>query len=150
FRIQTPEELEATTGVVAEATPMASPAAIAAPEGLTPSLTMSISDSGLTPSATPGEGHIVVEVINDGEQVHDLVILHTDETLDEASAGSMALSWVRGEEVNAMPEGGVGTLSPGSVAYAELHGHAGSHLVFSSLPDANGGLQLETIGVIVY
>jgi hypothetical protein len=154
FRILSPEDLEANYGIAPEATPMASPAAspvaIAAPEGLTPSVTLSVSDSGFTPSAAPGEGHVVIEVVNEGEQVHDVVILHTDETLDEASAGSMALSWVRGEEVNARPEGGVGTLSPGAVAYAEVDSDGGSHLVFSSLPDADGGLQLETVGVIVY
>lgn len=158
LRILTPEELEANYGIVPEdaasatpgASPVASPVAVSAPEGLTPSITLGVSDSGFNPSGAPTAGEQAIEVVNEGEQVHDVVMLHTTETVDEASAGSMALSWVRGEEVTATPVGGVGTLSAGATAYAALTAEAGTYLVFSSLPDANGGLQLETIGVLVF
>lgn len=153
LRILTPEELESNYGVTPEggsATPEASPVAVAAPEGLTSSITLGVSDSGFNPSGAPTAGEQAIEITNEGEQVHDVVMLHTTETVDEASAGSMALSWVRGEEVNATPAGGVGTLSPGKTAYAMLNGETGTYLVFSSLPDTNGGLQLETVGVLVF
>lgn len=153
LRILTPEELEANYGITPEegsATPEASPVAVAAPEGLTASITLGVSDSGFNPSGAPAAGEQAIEIVNEGEQVHDVVMLHTTETVDEASAGSMALSWVRGEDIDAMPVGGVGTLSPGETAYAVLDAQAGTYLVFSSMPDANGGLQLETIGVLVF
>ena len=135
LRILNAEELEANYGIVPEegsATPEASPVAVAAPEGLTAAITLGVSDSGFNPSGAPAAGEQAIE------------------TVDEASAGSMALSWVRGEDIDAMPVGGVGTLSPGATAYAVLDAQAGTYLVFSSLPDANGGLQLETIGVLVF
>lgn len=159
LRILTPEELEANYGIVpeeaADATPGASPVAspvveVSAPEGLTPSITLGVSDSGFTPSGAPAAGEQAIEIVNEGEQVHDVIMLHTTDTVDEASAGSMALAWVRGEDVNASPVGGVGTLSSGTTAYAVLDAQPGTYLVFSSLPDANGGLQLETIGVLVF
>lgn len=153
LRILSPEELEANYGITPEegsATPTASPVAIAAPAGLTSDLTLAITDSGFNPSGMPSAGAQVLEVVNEGEQVHDAVVLHTTETVDEASAGSMALSWVRGEEVNATPAGGVGTLSPGKIAYSGLSAEAGTYLVFSTLPSEDGTLQLEDIGVLVF
>lgn len=153
LRILTPDELEANYGITPEdgaATPEASPVAVAAPEGLSASVTLGVSDSGFNPSGAPTAGEQAIEITNEGEQVHDVIMLHTTDTVDEASAGSMALSWVRGEDVNATPVGGVGTLSPGKTAYATLNGETGTFLVFSSLPDANGGLQLETVGVLVF
>lgn len=152
FRILTPEELEANYGVAPEesATPEAMPAGVTAPEGIEPSMTLSVTDSGFNPSGAPATGAQVIEVVNEGEQVHDVVILHSDETVDEATAGSIAQSFVRGEEIDATVEGGVGTLSPGSTAYLELSGDAGTHLVFSTMPDENGGIQLETVGVLVF
>lgn len=152
LRILTADELESNYGIAPEggATPEASPVAVAAPEGLSASITLGVTDSGFNPSGAPAAGEQVIEITNEGEQVHDVVMLHTTDTVDEASAGSMALSWVRGEEVNATPVGGVGTLSPGKTAYAALTSEAGTYLVFSSLPDANGGLQLENVGVLVF
>jgi hypothetical protein len=156
FRVLTPEELEANYGVVTEAeatpvvTPGATPDVIPAPQGVEASMTLSVADDGFTPSGAPASGPQIIEIMNDGEQVHDVVILHTEEELDEASAGSLAQSYVRGEEIDATLEGGVGTLSAGARAYVELSGDAGTHLVFSSLPDANGGIQLETVGVLVF
>jgi hypothetical protein len=152
FRILTPEDLEANYGIAPEvsATPEASPVAVGAPAGVEPSITLSVTDSGFEPSGAPVSGVQVIEIVNNGEQVHDVVILHTEETLDEASAGSMAQSFVRGEEINATVEGGVGTLSPGAAAYSEVEADTGMHVVFSTLPDENGGLQLETVGVLVF
>jgi hypothetical protein len=153
FRVLSPEDLEANYGIAqdeAGATPEASPVAIAAPEGVSASITLGVTDSGFNPSGAPTAGEQMIEVVNEGEQVHDVVMLHTTEEVDEASAGSIALSWVRGEEVNATPAGGVGALSPGSSAYVALTAETGTYLVFSSMPDATGGLQLETIGVLVF
>lgn len=156
FLVLTPEELEANYGIVteAEATPDVEPGAtpdvIPAPLGVEPSMTLAVSGSGFTPSGAPASGQQVIEVVNEGEEVHDVVILHTDETLDEASAGSLAQSYVLGEDVNATLEGGVGTLGAGSRAYAELSGDGGTHVVFSSLPAADGSLQLESVGVLVF
>lgn len=156
FRILTPEELETNYGVVeeAEATPVVTPGAtpdvIPAPAGVEASVTLAVTDSGFEPSGAPTSGSQVIEVVNEGEEVHDVVVLHTEETLDEASAASLAQSWVRGEEVNASLEGGVGTLDPGRRAYAEIAGDAGTHVIFSSLPGTDGGLQLETVGVLVF
>lgn len=153
FRVLSAEDLEANYGIVADeasATPEASPVAVSAPEGVTASITLGVTDSGFNPSGAPTSGEQLIEVVNEGEQVHDVIMLHTTDEVDEASAGSIALSWVRGEDVNATPAGGVGALSPGETAYVALTAESGTYLAFSSLPDADGGLQLETVGVLVF
>jgi hypothetical protein len=155
FSVLTPEELETNYGIAApegEATPMASPdvAGAAAPEGVTASVTVQVTDSAIEPDGAPAGGQQILQVINAGEQVHDFIILHTEDTLDEAGAASLATSWVMGEETNATAVGGVGTLSPGSTAFSAVDVQPGTYAAFSSLPDANGGLQVDNGLVVVF
>lgn len=151
FTILTPEELESYYGVVPEATPVASPemaspevAGAEAPEGVTATVSVDLSDSAVEADSAPAAGQQVLQVTNSGEQVHDLVILRADDVADEQGGASLASSWVKGEETTATVAGGVGALSPGHTAYAEVDVQAGTYVAFSSLPDANGGLQVDS------
>jgi hypothetical protein len=155
FKVLTPEELETNYGIAApegEATPMASPdvAGAAAPEGVVATVRVQLTDSAVQPDGAPAGGQQVLQVINAGEQVHDFIILHTDDVLDEAGAASLATSWIRGEETNATSVGGVGTLSPGNTAFSAVDVQPGTYAAFSSLPDANGGLQVDSGLVAVF
>lgn len=154
FSILTPEELEANYGIAADAsaTPMASPAttAIVAPEGVVATVNVEVTDMAVTPDGAPTGGEQILQVTNGGEQVHDVVILHTEDVLDEAGAASLATSWISGEETNAMVAGGVGTLSPGLSAFAGVDVQPGTYAIFSSLPDANGGLQVDSGLVAIF
>lgn len=151
FLIQSAEELEANYGIVA-ATPIASPVVAAtplaspvgAPEGVAATLSIDLADTEIVlPQGVPASGQHVIQVTNAGDQAHDLVILQTEETLEEESAAALATSWIRGEETDATVVGGVGTLSPGWTAFTAVDVQPGNYLLFSSLPDANGGLQVD-------
>lgn len=145
FLIQTPDELEANYGIAASATPAASPVAagMAAPEGVVATVTVKVDDSSLIPDGAMAGGRHILQVTNDGEQVHDVIVLRTDETVDEDSAASLAASWVKGEDTGSTVAGGVGMLSPAMTAFAGIDVQPGTYMMFSSVPDADGGLQID-------
>jgi len=149
FNILTPAELEENYGVAPEASPEASPvsAMAAAPEGVTATSKVEVADDSLTIDNQPAAAQQVLQVINSGEQVHDLVILKTEDTLDESGAASLAGSWAKGEETNATVLGGVGALSADATAFLALDVQPGTYIAFSSMPDENGGLQVDN-GVV--
>lgn len=152
FLVQTPEELEANYGIAASATPAASPvvAGAAAPEGVVATVSLDLSDTGIAPSGAPAGGPQILQATNSGEQVHDFIVLHTEDTLDEAGAASLAASWMKGEETNAKAVGGVGMLSPGLTAFSAIDVQPGTYAAFSSLPDTNGGLQVDNGLVVIF
>mgnify|MGYP001264852729 CR=1 FL=1 len=151
FTILTPEEAEANYGIVPEASPVASPAAgaVPAPAGVTADVTLEVSDTGVEmASGTLAAGDVVVQVTNTGEQVHDLIVVRSDAAVDEAGAAELAGAFARGEALTgATVVGGVGTLGAGQSAYATMTLEPGTYVLFSSLPDTTGGLQLDA-GVI--
>lgn len=154
FSVLTPEELEENYGISADstATPMASPVADTqvAPEGVVATVTVQVDDDSLSPDGTPAGGQQILQVINSGDQVHDMIVLHTEETVDESSATSLGLSWAKGEETGATAVGGVGTLSPGATAFSAIDVQPGTYVAFSSLPDANDGLQVDNGLVAIF
>lgn len=157
FMVLTPQELEDNYGISAapeDATPMASPdvaASTSAPEGVVATVRVDMSDSALTLDGAPvGGDQIVLQAINSGEQVHDLILLHTAEVLDEDGAASLAMSWAKGEDTDATAIGGVGTLSPSLTAFTAMNVEPGTYAVFSSLPDAEGGLQFDNGLVAIF
>lgn len=152
FNILTPEELEENYGVAAEASPVASPEGdmAAAPDGVSATSTIDVADDSLTLDNEPAAAQQVIQVSNSGEQVHDVVILQTADTLDEDAAASLADSWAKGEETDATVAGGVGTLSTDATAYVALDVAPGTYIAFSSLPDENGGLQVDNGVVAVF
>lgn len=152
FNILTPAELEENYGVSAEASPEASPVTeeMEGPEGVTPTFTVNTNDDSLVIGSAPAGDQQVLKVTNAGSQVHDVIIVHTDETPDDAAAASLATSWAKGEEINATVIGGVGTLSPGAAAFAALDVAPGTYVAFSSLPDETGGLQADHGVVMVF
>ncbi|HWV23417.1 MAG TPA: hypothetical protein VNZ58_04435 [Thermomicrobiales bacterium] len=149
FNILTSEELDENYGITSEATPEASPVS-AAPEGVVATSNVDVEDDSLTLDNEPAAAQQVLQVTNGGDQVHDVVILRTDDTLDESGAASLATSWAKGEETNATVLGGVGTLSPGATAFAALDVEPGTYIAFSSLPDENGGLQVDNGVVAIF
>ena len=153
FLIQTPEELEATAGIIA--TPTASPVGVGTPgatpeivglvnpEGVVAAVVLEVTENQIVPNGAPTGGEQILQIANTGDQVRDLIILQTEEALDEESALALATSWIRGEKTNAMVAGGVGTLSPGWTAFTAVDVQPGNYVVFSAVPDADGGLQVE-------
>jgi hypothetical protein len=147
FTILTPEEAESNYGIVPEASPVASPeaAGAAAPEGVTVTTPIDVSDTAITPSGdVPAPGEAIAEVTNSGEQAHELILVKSDAPADEATAATLATSFASGEELTgATVVGGVGTLSPGQTGYFVTTLEQGNYVLFSSLPDASGGLQAD-------
>lgn len=156
FTILTPEELEASYGIAPEATPVgATPIAEAtpvteAPAGVVATVTIEVTDNQIIPDGTPAGGEQVIQVINNGQQPHNLIMLQTEDVLDEENAASLATSWIMGEETAATPAGGVGMLSPGQTAFTGVMVEAGNYVVFSSLPDEAGGLQVDAGVVTIF
>ena len=145
FMIQTPAELETNYGIAASATPAASPVAagMVAPESVVATVTVNVDDQSLVPDGAMAGGRHILQVTNSGEQVHDVIVLRTAETVDENSAASLATSWVKGEDTGATVAGGVGMLSPAMTAFAGIDVEPGTYMMFSSVPDADGGLQID-------
>lgn len=155
FTILTPEEAEANYGIAPEATPVASPGAspvagVQASEGVTPTTSVNLTDTAIEPAGEPpAPGSVVVQITNSGEQAHDLVFVKTDQTVDEAGAAALATSYAKGEALTgATVVGGLGALGPGQTAVLSINLEQGDYVMFSSMPDANGGLQSDA-GVIL-
>jgi len=153
FTILTPEEAEANYGI-APATPTASPVAAGAPApaGVTAGSTIDVNDTAITPAgAPPAAGEVVAEVTNSGEQVHELILVKTDQQVDDAGAAALATSYAKGEALTGATVVGVlGTLGPGQTAYFATTLEPGTYVFFSSLPDANGGLQSDAGLVLAF
>lgn len=151
FSILTADELEASYGVAQSATPVADASpVVAAPGGVVATVSVDITDAGIVPSGAPAGGEQILEVTNGGEQPHDMIILMTEDVLDPASAASLATSWIMGEEIAAVPVGGVGMLSPGQTGFTSIMVEPGNYAIFSALPDQNGGLQVDAGVVTVF
>lgn len=152
FLIQTAEELEANYGIVA--TPAATPEAAQAatpeiaglvnPEGVTAAVSIEMTENQIVANGAPTGGEQILQVTNTSDQVRDVIILQTEEAVDAESAASVATSWIKGEETNATVAGGVGTISPGWTAFTAVDAQPGNYIVFSALPDASGGLQVDS------
>jgi hypothetical protein len=151
FLIQTAEELEANYGIAAtpEATPEvaqgATPeiAGLVSPEGVTAAVSIEITENQIVANGAPTGGEQLLQITNTSDQVRHVIILQTEETVDAESVTSIARSWIKGEETNATVAGGVGTLSPGWTAFTAIDAQPGNYILFSALPDANGGLQID-------
>lgn len=143
--VLTPEELEANYGVAPEAaaTPAASPevAGPVAPEGVVATVTVDVADDGIMADGAPAGGQQVLQVNNAGEQVHNLIMLHTADTVDAAGAADLASAWLAGEATSAMAVAGVGTLSAGSTAFVGVDVQPGNYVIFGQMPgDLDNGV----------
>jgi hypothetical protein len=154
FTILTPEEAEANYGITPSATPMASPVAAGAPApaGVTATASIDVSDTAITPAGQPpAAGEVVAEVTNSGEQVHELILVKTDQPVDDAGVAALATSYAKGEALTgATVVGGLGTLGPGQTGFFSATLEPGTYVFFSSLPDANGGLQSDAGLVLTF
>jgi hypothetical protein len=152
FTILTPEEAETNYGIAPAASPVASPAAAGAPvpDGVALTSSIDVSDSAITPGGDMAAGDVIVQVTNSGEQVHELILVRSDAEVDDAAAATLATSYASGEELTgATVVGGVGTLGPGQSALFTATLEPGTYVLFSSLPDASGGLQSDAGLVLV-
>lgn len=134
---------EANGETAATPVPGATPVAAASPvaKSLPSDNQISILDSKFTSASDLTAGQKIFEVFNSTDQVRDLVMIKVEGTVDEAAAAELAGAFSRGETVNGLVVGGVGALSPNGVAYAGANLESGTYVIFSSLPDASGGLQ---------
>ncbi|MGI8404896.1 MAG: hypothetical protein ACR2OE_09075 [Thermomicrobiales bacterium] len=134
---------EANGETAATPVPGATPVAAASPvaKSLPSDNQFTITGSGFDTASDLSAGQKVFEVTNTTNQVRDLVIIKVEGTVDEAAATKLAGAFSRGDTVNGLVVGGVGALSPHGVAYAGAALESGTYVIFSSLPDASGGLQ---------
>lgn len=142
---------EASGEPVATPVPGATPVAEASPVATTlPSDDqITITTSGFEPASAPSADQKIWEVKNTSDQVHDLVIIKVDGNVDTTAAAALAASFSRGDVVNGLVIGGIGALSPNGVGYVGVKLEAGTYVLFSSLPDAKGGLQSANGAVTV-
>jgi len=108
---------------------------------------LEIADAGIT--ATGGaSGPALWQVTNAGEQPHDLVVYQVTEGTDDAGAAAIATAVAAGEvPADAELVASIGILMPGSTGYIVGDLAPGTYAVFSTIPDASGGLQSDA-GVI--
>ena len=134
---------EANGETAATPVPGATPVAEASPvaKSLPSDNQITISDSGFDTASDLSSSQKVFEVTNTTNQVRDLVIVKVEGTVDEAAATELAGAFSRGDTVNGLVVAGAGALSPNGIAYAGTALESGTYVIFSSLPDANGGLQ---------
>lgn len=127
----------------AVATPVPEEGATPVVEGLDSDDQVTVGDGEFSVSSDPATGSYVWEVINDSAQVADLVVLWTEDEVDDDGAVDLATSFAAGELEGATLVGGVGAVSPGSSAYLNITVEAGTYVIFSSQPDEAGGIQAE-------
>jgi hypothetical protein len=139
--IAAPEE-----GATPVASPEASPAAVEFPV-LESAAQIEVADAGIT--ATGGaSGSALWQVTNAGEQPHDLVVYQVAGGTDAAGAAAIATAVAAGEApADATLFASIGILSPGATGYIDGNLEPGTYAVFSTLPDASGGLQSDA-GVV--
>jgi len=135
-----------------DATPEASPVSEATPVGFEfPSLEsdaqIEVADAGITATGAP-VGPSLWQVTNAGEQPHDVVVYQVPEGTDAAGAAAIASAVAAGEApADARLFASVGILSPGATGYIVGNLEAGTYAVFSTTPDASGGLSSDS-GVV--
>jgi hypothetical protein len=142
FTISAAEPEEAADG----ATPVASPIAVSFPE-LDTAATVDVSDTAVTAASIPG-GPALLGVTNSGAQPHDLVFYQVADGTDAAGAAAIATAVAAGTPpADATLFASIGLISPGSTGYIVSNLQPGTYAVFSTAPDANGGLQSDA-GVV--
>lgn len=133
-----------------DATPEASPVAVEFPE-LEADAQIEIADAGITAEGTPS-GPSLWQVINAGEQPHDLIVYQVADGTDAAGAATIATAVAAGEApADATLFASIGLLGPGTTGYIVGNLVPGTYAVFSTAPDAAGGLQSDAgvVAVIV-
>lgn len=145
-------EPEAEEGEEAAATPeVAEPTFVTAPEGFGSTFTVSVADGAINADSSPGAGYNVIGVRNDASTAANFVLIHSEETVDDAAAADLASAFLAGEETDAHLVGGMGIISTNTFGYIELESEGvGSYIGFSSVANATGGLQLEDGALIVF
>jgi len=148
FTVSVAEPEEAADG----ATPVAeaSPVPVTFPDVET-AATIDVSDSGVTIEGAPS-GPAILGVTNSGAQPHDLVIYQVADGTDAAGAAALATSVAAGTiPADATLFASIGLISQGTTGYIVSNLEPGTYAVFSTAPDANGGLQSDAgvVAVIV-
>jgi hypothetical protein len=129
-----------------EASPVASPVAFEFPT-LESDAQFEIADAGITAEGAPS-GPSLWEVVNAGEQPHDLVVYQVAEGTDAAGAAAVATAVAAGEApADATLFASIGVLSPGATGYIVANLEPGTYAAFSTTPDASGGLSSDS-GVV--
>jgi len=140
--VATAEEAFINYGV-GEDPSLATPAAVASPvaEGLTSDGTVSITDGAYSLGADPVAGPQIWEVTNDSSQVSEIVLVSVDYDIPAEEAVLWVETFAAGDLGNAVIENGSGLLSPGASAYVSLDLAPGTYVLYSTAPDAAGGIQ---------
>lgn len=128
-------------GIEAEATPVADASATPVVEGLPADGTVSITDGAYNVASTPVSGPQVWAVTNDSSQVSELTIVGVDYDIPVEEAILWAPTFAAGDLGSATIQNGSGLISPGATAYVSLDLAPGVYILFSSAPDAAGGIQ---------
>ncbi len=143
FQVATEQELIDVYGFPEpEATPIATPEATpVVAEGLAADGTVTIEDGSFGGTEAAASGAQVWEVTNNSSQVAELVVAFVDYDIPPDEAVLWVGTFAAGGVGNAVVQNGSGAISPGATAYIALDLAPGTYVLFSSHPDAAGGLQ---------
>jgi hypothetical protein len=150
FAVASAEDLVNIYGLEAEATPVAEAAATPVVEGLPADGTVSITDGAFNIAEAPVAGPQIWQVTNDSSQVSELVLVGVDYDIPLEEATLWVPTFAAGDLGSAVIENGSGLLSPGASAYVSLDLAPGTYILFSSAPDAAGGIQSDAGLVTVF
>jgi hypothetical protein len=142
--VATPEDAFTNYGV-GEDPAAATPAAEASPvvEGLPADGTVNIGDGVFNLGSEPAAGPQIWAVTNDSAQVSEIVLVSVDYEIPAEEAILWVGTFAAGDLGNAVIENGSGLISPGSTAYVSLDLAPGTYVLYSTAPDAAGGLQSD-------
>ena len=128
---------------VGEDPSLATPSAVASPvaEGLVSDGSVSITDGAFSLSGDPAAGPQVWEVSNDSSQLSEIVLVSVDYDIPADEVVLWVETFAAGDLGNAVIENGSGLLSPGASAYVSLDLAPGTYVLYSTAPDAAGGIQ---------
>jgi hypothetical protein len=152
FTVVTEEQAIADGSIAApeEASPVASPSASPVAfefPAIDADAQIEVADAGIVAEGT-ASGAALLQVTNTGEQVHDVVIYQVADGTDAAGAAAVATAVAAGEApADATLFASLGLLSPGSTGYIVANLEPGTYAIFSTAPDAAGGLQSDA-GVV--
>jgi hypothetical protein len=133
FTVVTAEEAAGEPAPVA--TPGASPVASPVAEELPSDVQVSASEFAFDGADSASSGPQLWQVTNDGEALHNAVLVSGDVEADVSAGGSA----VNDAMADADIAGAVGILSPGQVAYMVLDLESDSYTLVDTLPDGEGG-----------
>lgn len=150
FAVATEQELIDVYGLEPEATPVADVAATPVVEGLPADGSVSIDDGAFTIAEAPVSGPQIWAVTNNSSQISELVLVSVDYDIPPEEAVLWVGTFAAGDLGNAVIQNGSGLLSPGATAYVSVDLAPGTHVLFSSAPDAAGGLQSDNGLVTVF